>query len=211
MKRILCFGDSNTYGFIPENAGRYDRNTRWTGVLANLLVGKCEIVEAGCNNRTCIADNSDGVEFTGYKILPKILNISFDIVILSVGTNDLQSSYDITLDELKKGMDFLISITKLNAPNAEIILLSPAKLRQNVLNSFFASKFNIFSIEKSKHFPEIYKDISQKQKCFFIDLNEIVEVSSVDGLHFSAQAHEKIAFKIYSVINSILSKKINVL
>ena len=33
MKNILCFGDSNTYGYIPGNRGRYDYEVRWTGIL----------------------------------------------------------------------------------------------------------------------------------------------------------------------------------
>ena len=36
MRRILCFGDSNTYGYDPRG-GRYDENTRWTKRLDALL------------------------------------------------------------------------------------------------------------------------------------------------------------------------------
>jgi len=34
-KRILCFGDSNTWGRIPgdDNTARFPSNKRWTGVL----------------------------------------------------------------------------------------------------------------------------------------------------------------------------------
>ena len=27
---ILCFGDSNTYGYCPDGSGRFDADTRWT-------------------------------------------------------------------------------------------------------------------------------------------------------------------------------------
>ena len=40
MKEILCFGDSNTYGLIPGTTRRYDRETRWTGILAEKLYDK---------------------------------------------------------------------------------------------------------------------------------------------------------------------------
>lgn len=30
---ILCFGDSNTWGYKPDKSGRYDENIRWTGLL----------------------------------------------------------------------------------------------------------------------------------------------------------------------------------
>ena len=37
MKEILCFGDSNTYGLIPGTTSRFDRSTRWTGILESAL------------------------------------------------------------------------------------------------------------------------------------------------------------------------------
>ena len=83
MKKILCFGDSNTWGYIPNLGARYDENTRWTSILQNLLGKNYEIVEAGCCNRTCFIDNPDGIEQTGYKVLPKYLDNTFDIVIIA--------------------------------------------------------------------------------------------------------------------------------
>ena len=62
MKQILCFGDSNTYGLIPEEGGRYPWRIRWTSILNEKLglenyrpveiVDKpnkfgCEVCEAG--------------------------------------------------------------------------------------------------------------------------------------------------------------------
>ncbi len=48
-KRILCFGDSNTRGYIPGGTwwGRYPADVRWTGVLQNLLGNEYEIIEEG--------------------------------------------------------------------------------------------------------------------------------------------------------------------
>ena len=37
MKRILCFGDSNTWGFAPKDGYRFDENTRWTGLVQKAL------------------------------------------------------------------------------------------------------------------------------------------------------------------------------
>lgn len=32
MKQILCYGDSNTWGFIPGTKERYPWEIRWTGI-----------------------------------------------------------------------------------------------------------------------------------------------------------------------------------
>ena len=46
-KRILCYGDSNTWGFSPYDGHRQAR--RWTRLL-NL--DQTEIIEEGLNSRT---------------------------------------------------------------------------------------------------------------------------------------------------------------
>lgn len=47
MINILCYGDSNTYGYIPGGKGRFDENIRWTGKLSKALEKKCHIIEEG--------------------------------------------------------------------------------------------------------------------------------------------------------------------
>jgi len=37
MKTILCYGDSNTWGYDPKNLCRHDHNTRWPMALKNIL------------------------------------------------------------------------------------------------------------------------------------------------------------------------------
>lgn len=55
MKEILCFGDSNTYGLIPGTKKRYDRDTRWTGLIEQELYGKgYRIIEEGLCGRTTV-------------------------------------------------------------------------------------------------------------------------------------------------------------
>ena len=52
MKQIICYGDSNTFGYIPGSGKRYPKDIRWTGVLSNLLGDEYKVIEEGCNNRT---------------------------------------------------------------------------------------------------------------------------------------------------------------
>ena len=59
MVEIVCFGDSNTFGFNPKNGKRYDENTRWSGILKRKLKDKFNVIEAGCNNRTCYSINKE--------------------------------------------------------------------------------------------------------------------------------------------------------
>ena len=92
MKRILCYGDSNTWGFIPGTGERYPADVRWPGVLAALLGRGVHVVENGINGRTTAIDDPgypcrNGKEGLGYALLAEK---PFDLVILMLGTNELK-------------------------------------------------------------------------------------------------------------------------
>lgn len=203
MKKVLCFGDSNTFGFIPESGKRYDKNTRWSGILAQLAAGRFEIIEAGCNNRTAFTDNPAGFEQTGCKVLPTLLTKDIDCVILAIGVNDLQIFYNPTLEEIKNGMRRLVDIVREHCPNAEIILVSPARLTDNIFNGYFRAMFDKISIEKSLHLSEIYESIAKEKNCRFADWDKIVTVSPKDGLHLEPDAHKKIAEAMFEILYQI--------
>lgn len=203
MKKVLCFGDSNTFGFIPESGKRYDKNTRWSGILAKRAAEKFEIIEAGCNNRTAFTDNPAGFEQTGYKVLPTLLNKDLDCVILAIGVNDLQIFYNPTLEEIKTGMRRLVDIVREHCPNAEIILVSPARLTDNIFNGYFRAMFDKMSIEKSQRLSEIYESIAKEKNCRFADWDKIVTVSPKDGLHLEPDAHKKIAEAMFESLLSL--------
>lgn len=206
MKKILCFGDSNTYGFVPQSGLRYDINTRWTGILQTLCNNEFEITEVGCNNRTAFIDNPAGINQTGYKILPEYLKTNFfDIIILAIGINDLQRFFNPTLNEFEQGMEKLIQITKNLSPKSKIILICPSKLNlAGINNGIFSYQFDKISVEKSGKLSPIYKSLAEKYKCHFIDLNNIVEVSPLDGLHFSPKSHKTIAENLYKNLKQII-------
>lgn len=203
MKKILCFGDSNTYGYIPNNGARYDKNTRWTGVLSLLSHGKFEIIEDGCNNRTAFAANPAGKIFTGYEILPELLTDDFDAVVLAIGINDTQFLYNLSSIEIASGVEKLINIVKVKSPQAKILLVAPSILTEDVLNGNFACLFDRTSIEKSRQLPLLYQKIAEKQNIEFLDLNSVAKTSSLDGLHYAPEQHLKIAQAIFTILSEL--------
>lgn len=203
MKKILCFGDSNTYGYIPNNGARYDKNTRWTGVLSLLSHGKFEIIEGGCNNRTAFAANPAGKIFTGYEILPELLTDDFDAVVLAIGINDTQFLYNLSSIEIASGVEKLINIVKVKSPQAKILLVAPSILTEDVLNGNFACLFDRTSIEKSQQLPLLYQKIAEKQNIEFLDLNSVAKTSSLDGLHYAPEQHLKIAQAIFTILSEL--------
>lgn len=204
MKKVLCFGDSNTFGFNPKNGLRFPKDIRWTGVLQDLCKDEFQIIEAGCNNRTCFRNNPEGKIYTGHQVLPEYLQETPDIVILALGSNDLQRQYRTTLEEIEYGLEGLIKIVRENLSKAKIIILSPTPVGQEVLKAkIFSFLFDETSVEKSKYFAEIYSRVALKNDCEFIDLTPIAPVSKIDGLHYEEVGHKKIAEEVYKLLQFI--------
>lgn len=203
MKKILCFGDSNTYGFNPKNGSRFNEKIRWAGQIKEKLKNKFEIIEQGQNNRCGFTKNKESIELSGGIAIEKYLKLSPDIVILAIGINDLQKIYKNDEKTIYEGLKSLILKIK-SYGISNIIFLTPSILKENILNSFFNSLFDEVSIEKSKKLPDIYKKLSEELNVINIDLNKIAETSETDGLHYDEEGHKKIA---EAVLNVLISQK----
>ena len=60
----MCFGDSNTYGYIPGGEGRYPWEVRWTGILADRLYQDgIRVVEEGLCGRTTVFEDVHQLSF----------------------------------------------------------------------------------------------------------------------------------------------------
>jgi lysophospholipase L1-like esterase len=56
-KVVLCYGDSNTWGRLPDRSGRYAVDERWTGQLQKLLGDDYYVIEEGLGGRTTDLDD----------------------------------------------------------------------------------------------------------------------------------------------------------
>ncbi len=69
MPRVLCFGDSNTWGTVPGESRRYDENERWPALLKTALVTEAEVIEEGQQGRTLVHNNPFQGEKSGQRYL----------------------------------------------------------------------------------------------------------------------------------------------
>lgn len=198
MKRVLCFGDSNTYGFNPEDGTRFSKDIRWAGRLKHMAAKNFEIVEAGCNNRTAFSDNPQGDEFSGYRVISRYLEKHYDIIILAIGINDLQKFYGVSVPEFKVGFEKFVRLVKVYTPDSKILLLAPSKLKKCILNGYFGQLFDEISIEKSLKLDVIYKEVANDCGCELLNLNDVTESSDIDGLHYTKEQHEKVAVAVFN-------------
>lgn len=200
MIKILCYGDSNTYGFNPLDGSRFDEKIRWTQKLGINLGSNYLIIEEGANNRTGFFDNPAGFDYSGNRHLPKVLakNKEIDILVLAIGTNDLQFCYNATLKNIENGLENLIVTAKKYC--SRIIIIPPPILRENILDGYFRIQFDETSISKSKKIGKVYRKLAGIYGCEIFDINEFQKPSEEDGLHYNKIAHNIIAEKLAEFI-----------
>lgn len=206
--RILCYGDSNTRGFVPGTGERYPSNVRWTGRLQEKLGPGYEAVEEGLNGRTTTTEDPKRPGKNGEIYLLPCLEAHnpLDLVILMLGTNDLKIRINQTPEEVAQGIESLIRMTFKYGKNKKgndpkIIIISPILVdesAESVMGDWLGAE------EKSKQLAPLYKQLAQRNNCEFIDAAQIVSPSPKDGLHLESEDHQKLAEAVYSKIKSIV-------
>ena len=200
MKKILCYGDSNTFGYNPKDGSRFDEKTRWATLLGNALGSNYEITEEGVCDRTGFADNDKGFLYSSQRHFPKFISKikNIDLLILWIGTNDLQFKYNLTTGQIENGLEKLINTAK--NYSRRILLIPPVILSDNVLERYFGFQFDSSGISKSKHIGKIYRKLSKVYNLDFFDVNKFIKPSSFDGLHYDETGHKIISEKISDYI-----------
>ena len=210
MKTVLCYGDSNTYGYNPSNGLRYPKEIRWTTILQNLLGEEYDVIPEGLNGRTTAYDRQDGAFKNGLTALPFILDTHrpLDYVIFMLGTNDCNKDLKLSADDIKIGMEKLIKETLYDMPIMQgympkIIIVVPAAIKDNYKNSPFSDQLDEDSIKKSRAIAPLYKELAYKYKLEYLNCLDELEVSSIDSEHLTVDAHNKLAHllkdKIYQL------------
>lgn len=207
MKNILCYGDSNTFGYNPENGGRYPFNERWTGILQNSLEQECRIIEEGCNHRTTVFNDPLIPGKCGLDFLPVCLESHkpLDLVILALGINDTKSRFHASSSDIAKGMEVLVKTVFSHRygeqfMTPEVLIMSPAiikaEITKNPLSSFSAS-----SVEKSSEIAEKYRTIAKTNNCRFFDASGVANVSDLDYLHLTRESHRRLGQALAEIIS----------
>lgn len=209
-KRIVCFGDSYTWGYIPSSGHqRFPNNIRWTGVLQNKLGDSFEIIEEGLNSRTLNSDDTrpgkEGRNGSSYLIPCLDSHDPIFLVILMLGTNELKDEFDVSEKEIYEILDkqFVNIIVDRKSQSSndtpKLLLISPPLL--DLTYDYSKSRYSK-SKELNMKLPEIYKDLANKYNCEFIDSAKFVKVGS-DGDHIDEDNHRILGEEIARVVKSI--------
>src|SRR3990172_7397939 len=117
MKAILCYGDSNTWGYDPTTQDRFPRQVRWTGVLAQELGPEYYVIEEGLSGRTTVWDDPvEGLHKNGRTYLLPCLESHqpIDLILLMLGTNDLKMRFSVPAADIAASVGVLVDVIQNN-------------------------------------------------------------------------------------------------
>lgn len=207
MKTILCYGDSNTWGYHPATKERYSRTERWVGVLRQKLGDDYEVIAEGLNGRTTVWD--DPIE--GYKngkeqLIPILTSHKpVDLVTIMLGTNDLKRRFGLGAFDIAEGAGTLVEIVQKSncgpgdsAPRVLLIAPPPVALLTEYAEMFEGAE------PKSRQFGPHYRRVAQEHGCEFLDAGTVIISSDLDGIHLDASEHKKLGLAVATRIREIL-------
>lgn len=219
VKRILVYGDSNTWGYIPVESGateRYPADVRWPGILGSELGSGYEIIEEGLSARTTdVADPTlphiSGAGLNGAEALSPIIasHLPLDLVVIMLGTNDVKTQFDRSPFRIALGMGKLVDIVEQTGsgvgteyPTPEVLVLAPPPL--GALHPEGRAERFAGGVEKTRELPQFYQAIAEAADAAFLDVGTLAETDGIDGVHFSAETHEKIGRGVAEKVRSVL-------
>ena len=213
-KRILVFGDSNTWGYHPHNKNpfapfeRWGDSIRWTSVLQNRLGDGFDVMVDGLCGRTASAkDDIEDYTCGKEQIIPSLRSHSpLDLLIIMLGSNDLKTRYGYTAYDVAHSVGMVVE-KALQAPDAfeqsqpEVLLICPPPLG-NLDRSFFAFEF-AGSEAKSKELPPFFELIAAQYHTALLNAGEFVRFSDIDGLHLESDQHLKLGEAVAAKVKSL--------
>ncbi len=174
MKRVYCYGDSNTYGYDPRNfGGRYPAGERWPDLLRGY-----ESQNNGMNGREIPKRN--GVFPTNY-----------DIYVILLGTNDMLQGA--TALETARRMERFLS--ELNVPPSKILLIAPPPMKPGAWIDHREL------LTESAALGECYRTLAQMLGVSFADAADWKVELCFDGVHFTETGHKAFAEHLQAVLD----------
>ncbi|WP_130862122.1 SGNH/GDSL hydrolase family protein [Bacilliculturomica massiliensis] len=207
QKDILCFGDSNTWGYIPGLAERYPREIRWTGRLQRMLGEEYYVIEDGQNSRTIVWDDP----VTGYKngltyLIPCLeAHKPLDAVVIMLGTNDMQERFQLNGFNIARSMERMVDAVQFSRAGRggqapKLLLIAPPLIRDNLYETPLGENLGAGCIERSRETAPHLKLLCEQTGIWFLDAQTVAEASPEDAVHMDEQGHKALAEAVRDMI-----------
>lgn len=191
-QRILCYGDSNTYGYDPRSylGGRYPKDVRWTGKLE---AAGWEIINQGENGRSIprLDSEIEAVARAVQEAEPEILTVM-------LGSNDLLQRPGLTAEVCGQRMERFLSALLAEVPaEFKVLLIAPPPMEPGAWVPDPAL------IRESHRLADCYETLAKRLGVFFADAGKWDVELTFDGVHFSEAGHRVFTVGLFEILRPL--------
>ena len=210
-KVILCYGDSNTWGYNPATTKRFPRDVRWTGRLQKLLGPDYVIIEEGLNSRTVVWDDPVNGYRSGLTYLIPCLESQkpVDLVIIMLGTNDTQERFQLNGFNIARSMRRVLDAVEISRSGPEekapkVLLVAPPHILDCLPDTDLGENMGTGCAQRSKEIAKYYQLLSEERRIAFLDAQAYVQASEVDAVHLDENGHRRLAEVLEKKVRNML-------
>lgn len=195
-RKIVCFGDSNTYGYDPRSylGGRYPESVRWTGLLK---AAGWEVWNEGENGRSVPRPDEE------IQIVAQVVRrTEAQVLTVMLGSNDLLQRPGLRAEIVEDRMErFLNTLLADVPPGLKVLLVAPPPMR---LGAWVPDER---LTEESRRLSGCYKILAQRLGIHFADAGAWDVDLTFDGVHFSEPGHRTFAEEMQKTLEQIIPPK----
>jgi len=190
LATIVCFGDSNTWGYVPGSDGeRFPREVRWPARLATALGDEAEVIAEGLSGRTATIESPVEEGRNGLPYLVPCLrsHAPVDLLVIYLGTND---AYWLEPLVVAGSIGRLVKVARTagagprgGAP--QILVVCPPPFDGYALGPAF-------------------KEVCDQLGCELLDLDGVAPYSELDGTHLDEAGHGAVATAVERCVLQML-------
>jgi lysophospholipase L1-like esterase len=207
MRRILVYGDSNSYGTAPMarlgESPVHAQGVRWPDQMAAALGPGWETVVEGLPGRTTVFDDPvEGSFRNGLRVLPAVLlsQAPLDLLIICLGANDQKQRFGLTAIDIALGIGRLLREARhhVDLP-AALVICPPAIAERGALAEMFSG-----APARSAALPDRMAGVARTEGAAFLDAGAHIAVDPLDGVHWNAEAHRLLGEVVADRVRALL-------
>ena len=208
VRTIVCFGDSNTYGYYPtedeRGYGRFDETQRWPRLLQDRLGKEYLILEEGLCGRTTAFDDPLRESMNGLNaIYPGLMcHEPVDLLIVMLGTNDVKERLGLEAKDIGQGMKRLLqkaaSLPAWGGGEPNILLMAPPVIRED---------WNPDYSRKSGELVPEYRSLAAENGWHFLDVGQYGRFNEKDHMHLTLESHRRLAERLCHLVPELIKNK----
>jgi lysophospholipase L1-like esterase len=192
MTTIVCFGDSNTWGYVPGSDGeRFPPDVRWPARLATALGDDAEVVAEGLNGRTATIESPVEEGRNGLPYLVPCLrsHAPVDLLVIYLGTND---AFWLEPLLVARSVGRLVKVARAaeagrGRRSPDVLVVCPPPFDRYELGASF-------------------REVCGQLGCELLDLDGVTTYSDLDGIHLDAADQRAVAAAVEGRVRQMLEQ-----